>query len=285
QALNYLNAMMDKLPQVIYLYPFSIFEITWVLKSLSFCDVPLVEMTQPAIWERLEAEMDSNGIGLDPTFGIPDGDITSVSTQLLIQAGYGVSHAILEKFENKKTHVFRTYDYERNVSVGTNVHALEALDLLEDYPNRREVQEQILVMLLNNRKYNIYWIDKWHTSPYYATAHVIMGLLNRGSYLVHACRNTIEWLLHTQRSDGSWGFFEVGTPEETAYALIALAHFNKYESIDTTVLRRGFDYLERAYENLSLDHPELWIGKCLYIPYDVVRSAVLAGLILCQQVL
>jgi halimadienyl-diphosphate synthase len=284
EALGYLGSMLQEIPQVIYLYPFRTFELTWVLKNLSFCNVPIVDLAEPAQWESLKSEMSQEGIGLDKTFGIPDGDITSVCTQLLIQAGNDLPPSILERFENKETHTFRTYDYERNVSVGTNVHALEALDLLEDYPNRQEVQEQLLVMLLNNRKYNIYWIDKWHTSPYYATAHVLMGLLKRGSYLAHACRNTIDWLLHTQRKDGSWGFFEIGTPEETAYALIALMHYTQYEKVDSDILRRGIDYLERSYESLDLDHPELWIGKCLYMPYDIVRSAVLTSLILYDEI-
>lgn len=287
RALDYLKSMLDKIPQVIYLYPFRIFELIWTLKNLSFCRTPITEFVSPSLWKDLDSEITCEGIGLDKTFGIPDGDITSVYTQLLIQAGREISPSILERFENKETQTFRTYKYERNASVGTNVHALEALDLLEDYPKRKKVQEQILLMLLSSRQYNIYWIDKWHTSPYYATTHVLMGLLNRGSYLINACENTIDWLLHTQREDGSWGFFEIGTPEETAYALIALVHYHhQYENIDFNVLQRGFTYLEKAYEKMSLDsldHPELWIGKCLYMPYDIVRSAILVSLILYKE--
>jgi halimadienyl-diphosphate synthase len=201
----------------------------------------------------------------------------------LVSAGYDVDPLVLAQFEDRKTHIFRTYEYERNASVGTNVHALEALNLMPDYPDRQLVREQIILMLLDNRTFKTYWIDKWHTSPYYGTAHVLVGLLREEACLVSACRHTVDWLLHTQREDGSWGFFWQGTAEETAYALIALLHYNRYEPVDPDILHRGAAYLERMYRGADSSYPELWIGKCLYVPHDVVRSAILAALILYDE--
>jgi len=248
-----------------------------------FTDIPLCEFASEPVWQQLATELTPTGIGLDATFGINDGDITSVTTRLLISVGWPVKAEVLQHFENPQTHTFRTYDYERNLSVGTNVHALEALDLIPDYPDRREVQSQIILMLLSSRVFNMYWIDKWHISPYYATAHVLIGLLRQGAYLVHACRHTIDWLVHNQRRDGSWGFFHVGTVEETAYTLMALLHFSRYEPVDREVLRRGAVYLADHYHGDQNDYAELWIGKCLYAPYDIVRSAILAALILYEN--
>lgn len=282
-ALRYLEDVHAHMGHIIYLYPFRIFELTWVLHSLAFSGRPVTEFAGPAVWESLQAEMGPNGIGLDPSFGIPDGDITSVTSRLLIQAGYEVDPAILYRFQNKESNIFRTYDYERNISVGTNLHALETLELMPNYPNRYQVIEEVIVKLLDNRVFNIYWIDKWHASPYYATAHVLVGLLRGGSYLHQVCRYTVDWILHNQREDGSWGFYDDGTPEETAYALLALLHYHRCEPVRVEVLHRAAAYLLQSYPTLDSDHPELWIGKCLYIPYDLVRCTILAALILYED--
>jgi len=282
-ALSYLEAVRDHTGHVIMLYPFRTFELTWVLNNLTFSGLHITEFAGRDVWEQLQAEMGPTGIGLDPTFGIPDGDITSVCSRLLISAGYNVDSLILARFENKKTRIFRTYDYERNISIGTNIHALEALGLMPDYPDCRKVREQIITMLLDNRKFNIYWIDKWHTSPYYATSHALVGLLKEDPYLVSACRHTFDWLLHTQRDDGSWGFFEHGTAEETAYTLTALLYYHRRRPVDADILHRGAAYLARTYRGADSTYPVLWIDKCLYVPYDVVRSAVLAALILYDE--
>jgi halimadienyl-diphosphate synthase len=202
---------------------------------------------------------------------------------VLLEANYDIDPMVLAQFEDSEKRIIRTYDYERNASISTNIHALDALRLMPDYPERREVQEQILLMLLNNRKYNMYWTDKWHTSPYYATSHAILALSQEGTYLAHACRHTIDWLLHTQREDGSWGFFDRGTPEETAYVLTALLRYNRYETVDQEALRQGAVYLARTYKNSDLEPASLWIVKCLYAPYDIIRSAILAALILYGQ--
>lgn len=283
QAIAYLEAVRCHMGHAIMLYPFHLFELIWVLNNLAFSGLPITEFATQNIWEELQKNLGPGGIALDPTFDIPDGDNTAVCSRLLTLAGYDVDPLILAQFEDKKTRTFRTYSYERNASVGTNVHALETLSLMPNYPDCRDVRKQIAIMLLDNRMFNIYWIDKWHTSPYYATAHALVGLLREGSYLAHACRHSIDWLLHTQRNDGSWGFFKHGTPEETSYTLTALLYYHRYEPIDPDVLHRGAAYLLRTYQGANSTYPALWIDKCLYVPYDIVRSAVLAALILYDE--
>jgi halimadienyl-diphosphate synthase len=282
RAWAYLEAVQRHLGYAIYLYPFATFERAWVLNNLAFCRKPVSCFARHQEWEQLRAGLGPEGTGLDPTFAIPDGDTTSVVCRLLIGAGYDVDPLTLQHFEDRRTHTFRTYNYERNVSVGTNVHALEALELMPDYPDRQQVQEQVVLMLLDNRRFNVYWIDKWHASPYYATAHVLVALLRQGPYLAKAIHGTVDWLLHTQRSDGAWGFFDRGTAEETAYVLTALLYVNRFERVDPDILARAADYLARSHAT-SYHHPELWIGKCLFTPSDVVRSAILGALILYEE--
>ena len=280
RALAYLDAVRKHSNHVITVYPFRTYEVTWVLNNLAFCKLPLRTFADDDIWQELRAHLGPAGIGMDPAFGVPDGDTTSVCCRVLLEAGYDVDPLILAQFENKKPRVFRTWHYERNVSLSTNIHALETLSLMPDYPDRRKTQEQVILMLLDNRRYKMYWTDKWQASPYYSTAHALVALLKEGAYMARACRHSIEWILHTQRADGSWGFFEQGTAEETAYAMTALLHYHSREPVDRDTLHRGAAYLARSCEESNSTFPELWISKCLFVPYDIIRSAVLSALIL-----
>jgi len=283
RAVRYLETVEKNVGHINILYPFRIFELTWVLNNLDYSGVPITEFTDETIWRTLQHELTQEGIGLDPSFGIPDGDITSVTSRLLTDAGYKVDPMILAKYENKEKRLFRTYYFERNMSVGTNIHALEALQVMTDYPNRVEVQDQIAVAILDKRIFNIYWLDKWHASPYYATSHVLISFLREGGYLIPTCRPSVDWILHTQREDGSWGFYADGTAEETAYAMTALLHYHRYQPVDPDVLHRGAEYLARTYEGAGATYPPLWIDKSLYVPHDVVRAAVLAALMCYEE--
>jgi halimadienyl-diphosphate synthase len=283
RALGYLEDVLRRNHKATYLHPWRMFELTWVLHSLTFCGEALLEQVDECIWSELRAAFSERGAGLDPSFGVEDGDITSVTARLLTLGGFPVDTAALMRFENEKTHTFRTYGYERNISLGTNVHALEAVALLADYPGRQEVLDRVVALLLTRRIFDTYWIDKWHTSPYYATAHVLVGLLRVAPTLLEEYHRTVDWLLHTQREDGSWGFFDRGTVEETAYVLIALLHFHRHCRVDRRVLDRGARFLQWAYLESAQPWPELWVGKSLFIPEDVVQAAVLSAMILYEE--
>lgn len=284
RGMAYLQNMRQVMENIIYLYPFRTFELTWALNNLAFSGLPITEFAGDDIWGELKSQLGEMGIGLDPSFGIPDGDITSVTSRLLLLAGHDVDPTILARFQDKETNIFKTYDFERNISIGTNLHAMETLELMAgNYPNRYKVLEEIVIRLLDNRIFNIYWIDKWHTSPYYATAHVLVGMLRHDSFLTYICQPTIDWMLHTQRENGSWGFYDVGTVEETAYVLTALLYYHQYEPVKQPVLQRAAEFLAANHQGPASDYPELWIGKCLYTPQDIVRSAVLSALILYEE--
>jgi len=245
--------------------------------------IPIKGLLNEKEWQNLQAELVPAGVGFDPTFGIPDGDTSSVCCRVLLSAGRDVDPQILAQYQDKEKHLFRTYHYERNPSVSTNVHALEALNLMPDYPNRSQVQEEIVTMLLDSRRYNTFWVDKWHASPFYATSHTLVALLNTRPYLASVCQHTVDWITHTQLSDGSWGYFRQGTVEETAFALTALLHYHQHQPIDEDILHRGAAYLARRYEGEPSVFPPLWIVKCLYSPTDIIRSVILAALIFYEE--
>jgi halimadienyl-diphosphate synthase len=287
-ALNYLEGVKALPENVPAFHPWRIFELAWVLEHLSFSDMPLKGFANDEVFDELRNALCPDGVGIDTTFGIKDGDTTSVVLHVLMLAGRGMDPAILEFYEEKKTRTFRTLAFERNASVGTNVHALEALTLMDDYPDRKEVWDRVVATLMAEQKYRSYWVDKWHASPFYATSHVLNALINSGdlgAHLITECIHSIDWLLHTQRDDGSWGYFDRGTAEETAYALLALLHYHrKIAPVDPRIIEQATSYL---YQHVALlaysDHPPLWIAKSLYRPGSFVDAAILSALMLYED--
>ncbi len=280
QALDYLETVAKHDQGTITVYPFKIFELVWVLNNFLYTGLPVTEFITQDQLLALREQIGARGVGFDETFTVTDGDTTSVTYRVLASAGLEPDPKGLLYFENKEKGVFRTWDYERNVSVSANAHALEALHLMPDYPNAAHIKEKVIVSLLGNQILNMYWTDKWHASPYYATAHALIAMIKEKPFLAYTSHHTRDWIVHTQQADGSWGFFGPGTPEETAYAMMLLFQFNQHEPIDRDVFHRGAEYLMKEYSRPKSIYPDLWIAKCLYGPDEVVRSAILATIIM-----
>ncbi|MBA2362121.1 MAG: hypothetical protein H0V86_01160 [Chloroflexia bacterium] len=254
-------------------YPIDTFERSWVLYNLGHA--------LAAHWGPVRTHLHYLANSVTPEgFGwsrglIPDSDSTAVALAVLDRAGFPVEVDVLLRFE-RDGH-FSCFPFERNSSITANAHVLEALRLGEaQRPGRFAKQCAKIVRHLEERQLDrSYWLDKWHVSPYYATAHVTLAA---GGIADHLLTGTEAWLLETQHSDGAWGEY-AGTSEETAYAMQALYALPADSLLDVTrALQRGASYLSEHFDDS--DYPELWIGKGLYTPYAVVRSAVIAALIL-----
>lgn len=284
-ALDYLETMRVQPGGVPHFYPLRIFEIAWMLQHLTFGGLPLHDaaLVEPSLWEELQLAVSEEGVSMDPAFGICDGDTTAVTARLLALSGRPVDPSVLKRFEDPRARIFRTFPFERNASVSTNAHALETLALMPDYPDRQEIWDRIVTMLLAERKYQSYWIDKWHASPYYATSHVLLSLLHSDEPLVSECIGSVDWLVHMQCDDGSWGHFGRGTTEETAYALITLLHYHRrFGLVNIEVLKKGAAYLwHSSGEHQS--YPDLWIAKSLFAPEGIIRAAILSARFLFEE--
>lgn len=256
------------------IYPLEIFERGWVLYNLGLAgvEIPGAGPLRRYLLDSLTPE----GFGMARQGLLPDCDDTAMALIVLRRAGYTVDLDLLRPFEREGW--FSTFPFERNTSISVNARVLEALkvgagDML---PHYAPLLAKIARFLSGQRLDGAYWQDKWHISPYYATAQVVLAARGVADELLDG---SLAWLLRTQRPDGSWGRYG-GTSEETAYALQALhALAPAGDPLAMAALRRGACYLAGQFDDT--DYPELWVGKGLYTPYAIVRSAVISALWLC----
>ncbi len=259
--------------------PFDTFEPAWSLWNLSLTDIldnQLLSFCKPHIDFLGNAWKPQVGIGFTSNYNSTDSDVTSVTYETLNRFGHSLDvNAILHYQEDS---YFRCYDLEANPSISANIHVLSALREA-GFKREHPTIKMLIDFLAESRFLQMFWFDKWHSSPYYPTAHAIIGGLG---YIDKMIEEAVTWVIETQNPDGSWGFY-VPTAEETAYSIQALAIWKRYGGdVEIDVFMKGIDWLS---EHLDDAYQPLWIGKCLYCPELVVRSAVLSALILGQEIL
>jgi len=164
---------------------------------------------------------------------------------------------------------------------------LHALLRVPGYPEQPRVVNHLVDYLMEQQIDQLYWLDKWHISPYYATAHVLLVLQElppaQAARIQPRLEQAQEWLRQTQNADGSWGFYGAPTPEESAYALLALAsgRSGQRTAPDEQQCAAAIHYLNRATERAlpggNGQFPPLWIDKCLYTPTLVVQAVIEAA--------
>jgi halimadienyl-diphosphate synthase len=271
-AMKYLRATIKEdggLPNVA---PFDVFEIAWALWNLSF--IPGLKKNgklKPHIDFLSKAWQPKRGVGFAAGYSVKDSDDTGLVYDTLMRFGIEKDLASVLAYEERDH--FRCFDLESNASISANIHVLGALAQAGlDLDNSSFLK--VVKYLQKTKGSNPFWIDKWHSSAYYATAHAIIASAGLANHLVE---ESVAWILNSQNADGSWGTY-LKTAEETAYAMQALWVWNeKVARIPKTVLKKGAGWLT---ENLDKPYPPLWIGKCLYSPNLVIRSAIISALAL-----
>jgi len=255
---------------VAFLHPFRMYDLAWVLRALLPFKDELSSYSSAV--DSLFSYWTSQGMHDLKAGIVPDCDSTAVAAEVLQATGRRVDSSILELFEADD--FFYTYAFERNQSVTTNAHVLSAVRDLASSPSHRRIIVK-LTHYLGRSRTDATWQDKWHVSPFYATAEVIRSLVGLANELV---RPAIEWILASQHTGGGWGF-EDGTPEETALVIEALTVAGDNDpSIRGLVrepLERGASFL---VAHLNDSPAPLWIGKALYAPHDIVRAIELGSL-------
>lgn len=262
--------------------PITVFERAWVLSSLARAGVPFT--VPPALLEDLSAAVEPVGIAAGA--GLPaDADTSSVMLYTLAKLGQPVAPDSLWAFETEAG--FCTWPGEDGFSVTTNAHVLDAfgqhlITRADASPRYLAAQDKLSATLSAEQQVNGSWRDRWHASPYYATVCCAVALdqFGRGPAAVEAVAKAVDWVLATQRPDGSWGRWS-GTAEETAYAMqVLLAASNPARRAIDDAVRQGYAFLTASVGRHA--DPPLWYGKELYLPEAIVRAAVLAALHLAQ---
>jgi halimadienyl-diphosphate synthase len=257
------------------LAPFELFEKIWVLWNLSLAGLENKSTeTRNAFNENLkylhENWQKGKGLGLSNTFSIPDSDDTAIGFELLAKNGFKVDIEALLDYEEEKW--FRCFRMEANPSVDVNIHALGAFKL-SGYSKEHPTIGKIISFVRSKRQNKSYWFDKWHVSPYYTTSHVVICCQGFDDEL---CKESVDWIINTQRANGSWGFYDFPTAEETAYCIQALCLWRDHGgNIPGGRIELARQWLET---HANEQKRSLWIDKSLYCPDLIVESAILSAL-------
>ncbi|PZF93184.1 prenyltransferase [Micromonospora deserti] len=257
--------------------PITVFERSWALGSLARAGVPL--RPAPKLVADLAAALGPQGTPTGP--GLPaDADTTSVTLYALARLGQPVDPASLLHYD-VGSH-FCTWQGEDGRSVTTNAHVLEALGWHTRHTAAGATRYGTRVVALagwlrDQQDPDGRWADRWHASPYYATSCAVAALdrYAPAGIAADAVDRAVDWVVATQRPDGSWGRW-TGTVEETAYALHVLLGVDRPARPGVVeAARRGLRQL--ATMDGRGDGPPLWHDKDLYTPVLIVRAAVLAA--------
>ncbi len=224
------------------------------------------------------AEQIQDGVRLDPSFPIPDADDTAVAALLLLEQGFAIDETVLEQFA-RPTH-YASFSFERGVSTGVNIHALHFLTRLPPTQQRLNRIRTMLTFLGDQRSHTTYWFDKWHCSPFYATAHALISLAhvtdaNNAARAAALAAPALVWLRATQGQDGGWGWYGRSTAEETALAVLGLRAWLDREPWALQAARRGRRFIATS-RHAPID--ALWMDKCLYTPSNIVSAMLNSAL-------
>ncbi|GAA0827372.1 prenyltransferase/squalene oxidase repeat-containing protein [Streptosporangium amethystogenes subsp. fukuiense] len=263
--------------------PITVFERGWTLSWLRRAGIPVD--VPPELAASLRDGLGPEGTATGP--GLPeDADTTSVALYALALIGEPHEPEGLWPFE-METH-FCTWRGEEGMSPTTNAHVLDAfgeyLRGCGGEPRHEAVVTKVAAWLRGRQGADGSWTDRWHVSPYYATACCAIALHEfGGEESAGAVGGAVEWVFGTQRADGSWGRWE-GSAEETAYALQTLLLTGAARGEE-----RWREAVERGYRRLAAirdgEAPSLWVDKDLYLPVAIVRAAVLGALHLARRAL
>jgi halimadienyl-diphosphate synthase len=261
--------------------PLPVFERAWVLSTLA--GAGLVPRPPDDLVRGLHAEFGE--VGVAGGAGLPpDADDTATALTALARLGSPRSPECLWAYRQPDGHFACFFD-ERTPSTSTNAHVLQAFGAYGT-PDSRYLRAMagIAGWLCDLQEPDGSWSDKWHASPYYATACCALALFDHGGdRATGALRKAVDWLLGTRRPDGSWGRW-AGTFEETAYAVQILCRSRVRaagEAVDRAIAE-GYSRLLRSGGDEP--HPPLWHDKDLYTPFRVVRAEGLVARHLAAQV-
>lgn len=247
-----------------------LYETAWVVSQLALVAPSAPAELAPAL-KRLRQV-----VTVDPTPGeAADLAVAALAFQVLHWAGERPDPARLLRFEAAEHFRATSAPNAPLASVSAHAHLLDALRSAPAFAGRDRAIRKVVGFLASTSTADHFWQDARHASPYLPTAQTLAAL---GPQLTLA-REAVHFLLRTQRPDGSWGRYETGTMEETAYCLQALCRFTAQGgSVRREAIAQGAAWLEATRERQGGAHPAMWIGTSLYSPTRMVDAAIFATL-------
>ena len=281
KALNYLKKIIKfNNKKISTLYPIDIFEKSWPIYNFLYSNsIQKFKFYINPYFDYLNKVWTKKGVCHTKYFYITDLDDAAVVFKLLKKEKLSNLHPTFLKYFEKENH-FQCWPHERDLSITPHIHLLDMLKSCPEYSQQKRMIKKILKVLYRTRIKNSYWSEKWHISPYYPTSHAILANIGIDNKLV---KDSINWIVKTQKKDGSWGFFREGTCEETAYCLQSLIYYHKnIKPIAKKIIKKAINYLYKNYSSYA--YFELWIGKSLYCPKNVVKSAIISALLMYEEI-
>ncbi|MFC1721916.1 hypothetical protein ACFL0Z_03310 [Patescibacteria group bacterium] len=256
------------------IYPIEIFEINWLLENFSLSP-SLEKVARKYAGRKISYLRNSwsnkNGLSHSRNFSVTCGDDSFLALKNIHRfTNLKPKLNIIDHFATNKG--FRSFPFEYNASVSTNAHLLSCL--LELPKNAKTIKAyDNAINAIKRHEQDSFWFDKWHISPYYPTSKIYISEARRGNHL----HRTLDWILKTQRLEGGWGYYNIGTCEETAFAVQSLYFaMKKGINIPKESLKKARYFLNKEYKGYT--YPEMWIGKTLYAPISVIDSYILSAL-------
>jgi hypothetical protein len=285
RAVRYLKAVAGRhggpVPSVV---PITAFERSWVLSGFvtTGFDLDVPGELVASLQDTLGVDGTAGGPGLPP-----DADTTSATLHALALLGAPRSLDSLRRYETE-TH-FCTWFGERTPSATTNAHVLDALTDVIALPGaspwHHAAAGKVSAWLCDQQLEDGTWLDKWHASPYYATACCVVALAGlpiggstRTRRIANSIAASVRWVLDNQRPDGAWGRWNA-TAEETAYAIQILLLSGVTTAPMEHAAARAHAYLRGAMnQDDAMNPPPLWHDKDLYAPRTIVRATSLGAM-------
>ncbi|KJY24434.1 hypothetical protein VR46_42430, partial [Streptomyces sp. NRRL S-444] len=161
---------------------------------------------------------------------------------------------------------YRTFLFEHDPSLTTNIHMAALLDLEQDHGRLLRVLRWLQSQTAQQRARAC----KWHLSPAYALGEMARVMSRIDHPLARSLSaDASAQIARTQNGDGGWGVAG-STAEETAYSAIGLA-----AAVEQGLAGAHWERtLRRAHTFLSKHEPQLtplWLGKTLYCVQPLVH--------------
>jgi halimadienyl-diphosphate synthase len=257
-----------------HVLPIDTFEAAWTINLLK--SVGAITPDNPGIQRALAtlagAWSPVHGVSFSSYRLVSDVDDTAAAFSALRWGGFDVSADVFAHFEMDDH--FACHIGETNPSLSAMVRLLSVVRHCYEHPKHDLWVKKLVSALYQHDGNGSFWWDKWHASPYYVNSTALSALHGIDDRLAYS---RFKWILRTQRADGGWGYYDVSTPEETAYCLLGLLYWDEYvERVEAFVLDSAVEFLMKRVNDERYE--PLWIGKCLYTPHYPVRAAILSAL-------